>query len=699
MLQTIITYSFYLLFSLTPLIWYSGTSELFEFNKMIWVYLLTTIITTSWILKMIQERSFLLKKTPLDLPILLFLISTILSTIFSIDRHISIFGYYSRSNGGLLSIISYSLLYYALVSNFERKDQSRFLKSLLTGGLIVSLWAIPEHFGLSPSCVILNSEFDANCWVQDVQSRVFATLGQPNWLAAYLGFLIFPATYFAISIKNIKSRLFYFLLTALFYLAFTFTYSRGATLGLIFGILTVISGLTIFYKSENYKDSLRIKNVSFILIIFFIITLTFGSALTSFKLVNKFAPPARESLTTAVQQSSKPSSGTQLENGGTESGQIRLIVWKGAFEIFKHYPILGSGVETFAYSYYQYRPVEHNLVSEWDFLYNKAHNEYLNYLATTGLFGIFSYLFLTLTFIYYAFKKVTKKESLLSIFILASFITNLVQQFFGFSVVITNLFLFIFPALLFLEDDFKNRIFPNQLKLININKSLPRNVLLTSVSLVAIFTLVTIYRMWVADTIYAQGQKANDAGNPGRAYNLLYQSTKLNSNEPLYEIELSLAAAGSAVALQDTDATLSATMKKIADISTDNTLRNHPNNVSLFRTAIRTYYLLSSIDRSFSKKTLETLDKAITLSPTDPKLRYNKALVLDSVEQIDESIQVLEDVIKLKPNYREAHLTLGEEYLKKGFKEKAKLEAEIVLKLIPNDPEALELINKIESKK
>ena len=34
----------------------------------------------------------------------------------------------------------------------------------------------------------------------------------------------------------------------------------------------------------------------------------------------------------------------------------------------------------------------HNLTSEWDFLYNKAHNEYLNYLATTGLFGLGSYL-------------------------------------------------------------------------------------------------------------------------------------------------------------------------------------------------------------------------------------------------------------------------------------------------------------------
>jgi putative inorganic carbon (hco3(-)) transporter len=60
---------------------------------------------------------------------------------------------------------------------------------------------------------------------------------------------------------------------------------------------------------------------------------------------------------------------------------------KGAWELTKKYPLFGSGVETFAYSYYNVRPVEHNLVTEWDFLYNKAHNEFLNYAATTGFVG------------------------------------------------------------------------------------------------------------------------------------------------------------------------------------------------------------------------------------------------------------------------------------------------------------------------
>ena len=59
-------------------------------------------------------------------------------------------------------------------------------------------------------------------------------------------------------------------------------------------------------------------------------------------------------------------------------------------EFYKAY-LIGTGTETFAFAFYRYRPAGHNLTAN-GILYNKAHNEYLNYLATTGLFGLASYL-------------------------------------------------------------------------------------------------------------------------------------------------------------------------------------------------------------------------------------------------------------------------------------------------------------------
>src|SRR3990167_2878472 len=140
MLDKIISYLFYLLFFLTPLFWTYKNYELFEYNKMILIYGFTVIIVGTWILKIINRKSLIFNRTPLDIPLLLFLGANILSTIFSIDPHTSIWGYYSRSNGGLLSLISYLLLYFAFVSNMSKENIKPLLKFSLASGFIISIW-------------------------------------------------------------------------------------------------------------------------------------------------------------------------------------------------------------------------------------------------------------------------------------------------------------------------------------------------------------------------------------------------------------------------------------------------------------------------------------------------------------------------------------------------------------------------------
>ena len=52
---------------------------------------------------------------------------------------------------------------------------NRLLSLTILSGVIISLYGVAERMGI-----------DKHLWVQDVQSRVFSSLGQPNWLAAYL---------------------------------------------------------------------------------------------------------------------------------------------------------------------------------------------------------------------------------------------------------------------------------------------------------------------------------------------------------------------------------------------------------------------------------------------------------------------------------------------------------------------------------
>src|SRR5262245_58143066 len=111
MVRTCIVYLFHILVLAVPLVFSIHTDELFEFNKMLLTYALTVCIVACWIVRMIVEKRWIWRKTPFDWPVGIFLLSQVLSTIFSMHIRTSWFGYYSRFNGGLLSILTYLALY------------------------------------------------------------------------------------------------------------------------------------------------------------------------------------------------------------------------------------------------------------------------------------------------------------------------------------------------------------------------------------------------------------------------------------------------------------------------------------------------------------------------------------------------------------------------------------------------------------
>ena len=222
----IIKLGFYLLFALVPLLLTPWNYELFEFNKMIGVYIITTLIVTSWIVKMILQKEIRISRTPLDIPIALFVGSQLISTLFSIDPHVSWFGYYSRFNGGMWSVISYVVLYYAYMSNKTNwTNETHLLKATLITGSLVALYGVLERLGI-----------DKDLWVQDVQNRVFSTLGQPNWLAAYLVALLPLSMALALKTQNSRwslSSAFWVLVNILLFTTLLFTRSRSGLLGFV----------------------------------------------------------------------------------------------------------------------------------------------------------------------------------------------------------------------------------------------------------------------------------------------------------------------------------------------------------------------------------------------------------------------------------------------------------------------------------
>jgi len=613
---------------------------------------------------MVAGKKFIFRRTILDIPLIVFLISQILSTITSIDFRTSLLGYYSRFNGGFLSSLSYTLLYWAFVSNMDAKKTKKALYFLLGSGVLVCLYGVLEHFGI-----------DKNLWVQDVQNRVFSTLGQPNWLAAWIAALIPLIWNLQINKSTnlqIKSKVFWLWLSVstLFFLTLLYTKSRSGILGFATGWI-IFWGITIF---KSFKKNLLDRElVSKFLILNFALLILAGATGTPW--TPTFANFIK-TKTLIINIPTRPSAGPALEVGGTESGTIRKIVWKGAIEIWKHYPVLGTGVETFAYSYYNFRPVEHNLVSEWDFLYNKAHNEYLNFMANTGTVGIVSYLILIVSTLYLFWRGKAYAFG-------AGYVSILVSNFFGFSVVPVNLEFFLFPAIAIALANNQQTTSNIQLKKLASGQKAAIVILL----LVGSWLLIVISRYWYADFLYAKGKLYDDSSQFAQGAQYLMRAEKLSPNEAIFHNEISSSYSSIAVTLaQDHQKDKAQQFADAAIIESDGAVKLSPANVNLRRSRVSMFIKLAIINPSYLNDALAVLLDAIKLAPTDAKLYYNLGLIYSRLGQNDEALQTLEHTVDIKANYKEARLALAILLNDRGDKKEARAQLEYILKYIdPND--------------
>ena len=96
------------LFFFTPLVLTKATNELFEFPKMVFLYLFGGFLIAFFITDKAFSKDKLKKRS---LPVLFFVLANVISTIFSTHRYTSMFGYYSRFNDSLISILFFSVLY------------------------------------------------------------------------------------------------------------------------------------------------------------------------------------------------------------------------------------------------------------------------------------------------------------------------------------------------------------------------------------------------------------------------------------------------------------------------------------------------------------------------------------------------------------------------------------------------------------
>ncbi len=611
-MQSIIVTTLYLLTTLVPLILTTINSELFEFPKFLLLLSGSLVILIAWAIHIYQTRDYhIFEPSALSYSILAVLATQAVATLFSLHPYTSFWGYYSRFHGGLLTTICYTIIFFAVAKWMNKKSVRKLIKISIGTAFFISLYAIAERLGI-----------DKNFWVQDVQNRVFSTLGQPNWLAAYLIPNLFLVLYSS-QIDKAKSEknLLYHFLFAILFLALLFTKSRSGFIG--FGLAFV----TYYFLLERLTTFIKIK------------TAFVSSAAIMVLLASFVGTPFTPTLSTLLKPKvdAPPSiispSGTALEIGGTESGDIRKIVWQGALTLIKQHPILGTGSETFAYTYYNVRPLSHNQTSEWDFLYNKAHNEYLNLASGAGILALLAYLYYHLVVFQTSLvvipksKKVQQDDNLelgqVYPVLGATIVGFTVTNFFGFSVIPVYLITMIISALPSAMMSSKPIISPS-----------PKTIWYFVLALPLIYS----YRLFLADIYYLRGKNQNDIS-------LLQKAIALRPGLDLFHAQLG-----------ETAATTGQIDLAIGEAQLSKTL--NPYHLNFYKSRAKTYLTLASQDPQYYLQAAQELEEARSLAPTDPKLAYNLGLVYTRLSNTDRAATALQDAITLKPSYPEPYYAL-----------------------------------------
>jgi O-antigen ligase len=334
----------------------------FRVNQEAVLKLFAVILFAIWLVKIIDTEKYSLKKTKLDLPLILFTLVLAISLFISKTKTISFQEF--------IIFFSYILIFFLITNNLDRKaDFNSFIHLFFIISSLVSIYTIMQYYGFDP-------------YLSDLHSLT-STIGQKNWISNYLA-MIFPVafSYFLLE-QSKKNKILYFVLLAVLYTTLMICQSRGIWISIS---ITVILAIYIIFKFKFYEIFKTNKKWLFLLLTtFLIITIIYSTD-----------NPLNKSAITVPQRA------ISTFDEQDPSINTRLLIWKTNFEMIKDKPILGSGIGTFKMNYLDYQAEflkKNPGYIKYSGKVGEAHNEYLQIWAELGLIGLG--LFLLIFYFFY----------------------------------------------------------------------------------------------------------------------------------------------------------------------------------------------------------------------------------------------------------------------------------------------------------
>lgn len=433
-LDLLVEFSYLAIVFFTPLYFalFLKNANVFELNKIVLFKILVLILFFLTFIKFIFGFAISRFKIKANKEILnryftqygkYFIISAVYLLILTIaafhstDSAEAYYGSYERQQG-LNGAWFYFLFFLLILINIKTKEQiKRIVIIAVSSSFFACLYGLVQVAGFDP----LN-------WIEPSRLRITSTFGQPNFFASYL-LLVCPLTvYLFFSSKKFLIKFIYLIVFIFQLLCLYFTYSRAGWVGFLAGVFIYLL-IYLFFINKNTAKEFLLKNFKRVLLALLLIIFCSGCL---FFLNARF--------------SSRVKNAVNFSSGSVAS---RMEYWQASWKAIKKKPLLGWGPENQKEALIGYYKKDWAVDSFVNSYPDRAHNLVLDILLISGFAGLLFFLALIYCFFQLAIDNIKKNKSKnLSLAVLCAASGYFISLLFGFSIVATDIYFWLYFALL-----------------------------------------------------------------------------------------------------------------------------------------------------------------------------------------------------------------------------------------------------------
>lgn len=382
--------------------------DIFSYYKFVFLLLFSILVLGLYLYKLLF-LNYSLSTNSLLLFIGLFLMSIVVSTVFSPAKSIALFGQYNRTDGAItyvcyiilffvamqikipknsITLVLYSFVPFVVI-NLVLMAFNFFGRDLLQNDLIYKAISLPLPEGAS-----LGSD-----------STLLGTLNQWNYMSGMFAIVLVMFLSAAIlELKLVKKIL--FLIVSL--MSISIVFMSVSTSGFLTILLLIPFLIFIAIKFTNKKNAIAVLLSFFLLLIpvfhilstenprvwddsigFFISNNPYEKGV---KNDNSDAKKNEENVENEFLKNDSHIDLPELPESNVSAGSGRLYIWQKGVELLKERPLIGYGLDTFMYEFPHYNIDARGGMGNEDVVVDKPHNIYLGIAFGTGLIGFISFL-------------------------------------------------------------------------------------------------------------------------------------------------------------------------------------------------------------------------------------------------------------------------------------------------------------------